>query len=214
VKESQYHSKSEWEHFGGVSLEMLLTCRQIHNEAVLVPFSANEFGIHSGWSTSDNRTKILFLRDLIPDQRRAITTLHIRGNVRYGFVKQHITSMPGLRRLRLSFDWNMMSIRNSPDLLMAALEDRFENSGVSMFAMAKLRTVDFTIDLTVFSGDVQAVLAQEKELIDWVESKRVLLLTKRTPVARTRRAGAFAAQPTRVSECIRAQRGKGKTSTE
>jgi hypothetical protein len=119
-----------------------------------------------------------------------------------------------LRRLKLSFDWDMLATRDMPGLLMTALEDRFEKSGVSMFAMTNIQTVDFTIDLTVFFQDVEAVLAQERELVDWVESKRALLLAKQTPVARTRRTGIVPSQPTRASGRIRAQKAKAKASDE
>ena len=148
VKESKRRPESDWEPSGDVSLELLLTCRQIYNEAILVPFGANDFGLISNLFTSDNRTKIYFLRDLIPDQRRAISTLHIRGVAKYRFadqqqwLQQQIASMSGLSRLELSFDWNVMAYSNSPGLLMAALEERFEASGVSMFAMANLNSRD------------------------------------------------------------------------
>lgn len=115
VKESKRRPESDWEPSGDVSLELLLTCRQIYNEAILVPFGANDFGLISNLFTSDNRTKIYLLRDLIPDQRRAISTLHIRGVAKYRFadqqqwLQQQIASMSGLRRLELSFDWNVMT---------------------------------------------------------------------------------------------------------
>jgi len=108
----------------------------------------------------------------------------------------------------------MMAIRGSPDLLMGALEDRFDDSGVSMFAMANLKTADITIELTVFSGDVEAVMAQEKELVDWMEGKRALLLTKQNPVARTRRAAVVGGQQLRISDRIKSQREKTKASAE
>ena len=166
VKKSQHRPEDDWERSGNVDLKLLLTCRQVYNEAVLVPFSANEFGLPGNRFTFDDRTKILFLRDLIPDQTRAISALHIRGRLLYGPVQQHITSMSSLRHLKPTLDWNMMAIRDSPDLLMGALEDRFNDSGIRMFAMANLKTVDITIELTVFSGDVEAFMAQEKELVD------------------------------------------------
>lgn len=214
VKESEHPPQGDWEPSGNVSLELLLTCRQIYNEAVLVPFSANEFGLPSDWFVTDGLVKILFLRDLIPDQSRAISTLHIRGVMRHGFVPQHIKSLSGLKKLKLSLDWDMLATRNMPGLLMTALEDRFEKSDVRMFATANLQTVDFTIDLTVFFQDVEAVLAQEKELVDWIESKRALLLAKQTPAVSRRRAGIVASQPTRISERIRAQKAKTKASDE
>jgi len=119
---------------------------------------------------------------------------------------QHIKSMSGLRRLILSFDWSMIAISHSPDLLMATLRDRFDASDVSMFAMANLQTVEIAIWLTVSLPDVESVMAQGKELADWVESKRALLLTRESPVARTRRAGSEAPQMLRNSELIRAQK--------
>lgn len=209
VKESQYRADDDWERSGDVDLELLLTCRQVYNETVLVPFSANEFGLSSNYFTSDDRTKILFLRDLISDQSRAISTLHIRGTVSHGFVQQHIKSMFSLRNLKLSFDWNLMVIEDSPDLLMAALEERFDASGVSMFAMANLQTVEITINLTVCFRDVQAVMAQEDELVAWIESKRAHLLTRQSPVARTQRAVVLAGQQLRTSKRIKSQK-KGK----
>jgi hypothetical protein len=214
VKVSQRRPENDWKRSGDVSLNLLLTCRQIYNEAVLVPSSNNDFGLNSNLFTSYNLTNILFLRDLIPEQIRAISTLHIRGIVRYGLVQQHIKVLSGLRRLKLSFDWNTNAIRHSPDLLMAAREDRFETSGVGLFAKARLQTVDFKIDLTVFLHDVQAVLAQEKELVDWVESKRAILLKNQTPVVSKRRAAPEAPQPLRTSARIRAQKEKAKASTE
>lgn len=165
VIESRHRAGSEWEPLSDVSLELLLTCRQIYNKAVLVPFSANEFGLDRNWFVSDGLVKILFLRDLIPEQSRAISTLHIRGVMRRGFVQQHIKALSGLRRLKLSFDWNLTINREPPSILMDALEHRFDISGVGMFALAHLHTVDFTIDLTVFNHDVQAVMAQEDELV-------------------------------------------------
>jgi hypothetical protein len=189
VKELQHRPANNWKPSGDVSLELLLTCRQIYNEAVLVPFSGNEFGTNINLFMPDDRVMIPFLRNLVPDQIRAISALHIRGVTRYGFVLQHVKALSGLRRLKLSFDWNMMHIRRSPDLLMAELEDHFETSHVDMFATGSLQTVDFTIDLTVFLHDVQAAMAQAKELVDWVESKQALLLTKQTPVAHNQRAG-------------------------
>jgi hypothetical protein len=219
VKESQNRPRSDWKSSGDVSLELLLTCRQIYNEAVLVPFSANEFGLNSNLFPSDNRTKIRFLRDLIPDQSRAISTLHIRAMVKCRFVQQewlvqHIKSMSGLRRLILSFDWSMIAISHSPDLLMATLRDRFDASGVSMFAMANLQTVEIAIWLTVSLPDVQSVMAQGKELVDWVESKRALLLTRASPVARTRRADSEAPQMLRNSERIRAQKEQKNATSQ
>lgn len=214
VKELQHRPNNHWKSSGDISLALLLTCRQIYNEAVLVPFSDNDFAININLFTSDDRVMIPFLCDLVPDQIRAISSLHIRGVTRYGLVLQHVKALSGLKRLKLGFDWNMMAVRRSPDLLMAELEDHSESSHVSMFAGANLQTVDFNIDLTVFLHDVQAVLAQEKELIDLVESKRALLLTKQTPVASKRRAGTVASQPARLSERIRAQKEKAKVSDE
>jgi hypothetical protein len=115
---------------GDVSLNLILTCRQVYNEAVLVPISVNEFGLSSNWFMTDRLVKIFFLRDLIPDQSRAISTLHIRGVLRHGCVQQHIKALSGLRRLKLSFDSDMMAIRNMPDLLMTTLEDRSEKSNI------------------------------------------------------------------------------------
>lgn len=214
VKELKHRLEGDWERSGDVSLELLLACRQIYNEAVLVPFSDNEFGVDSNRFTSDDSNRINFLRDLIPDQRRAISALHIRGYMGSGFVQQQTKSMSGLRNPKLSFDWNMMAIRHSPDLLLTTLEEHFDASGASLFAAAILQAVDITINLTVCFRDVQAVLTQDKELVGWVEGKRALLLAKQTPVARTRRAGTVASQPTRSSERIRAQREKADASTE
>jgi len=215
VKESQHRPKSDWESAGDVSLELLLTCRQIYNEAVLIPFSHNDFGLNSNQFAPDERTRILFLRDLIPDQSRAISTLHIQSAVRHGLVLQDNKKLSGLRRLQLSFDWNIMwETRGSPQFLMTALEDRFDASGVSMFAMGNFQTVEIAIDLTVHLQHVQAVMAQKDELVAWVESKRALLLTKPTPVARTSRAASEATQSLRFSARIRAQREKEKTSDE
>ena len=132
MKESQYRADDDWERSGDVDLNLLLTCRQVYTEAVFVLFSANESGLNSNFFTSDDRTKILFLRDLVPDQIRAIFTLQICGIVSHGFVQQYIKSMSGLKNLKLNFDWHMMVIKDSPDLLMAALEERFDASGVSM----------------------------------------------------------------------------------
>jgi hypothetical protein len=58
------------------------------------------------------------------------------------------------------------------------------------------------------------VLAQEKELVDWVESKRAILLKNQTPVVSKRRAAPEAPQPLRTSARIRAQKEKAKASTE
>lgn len=223
VKEFQDPVESDWERSGDVSLKLLLTCRQIYNEAFLVPFSNNDFGLNSDAIITDDYNRMFFLRDLIPDQIRAISTLHIRGTMRFGYVQLQTKSMSGLRRLKLSFDFNMMAIRDSPDLLMAALEERFDASGASLFVAVNLQAVDITINLTVFFRDVQAIKAQGKEIVEWVESKRVLLLTRPTPVlrtrraetvVRTRRAETVVSQPTRVSERIRAQREKEKASAE
>jgi hypothetical protein len=212
VEESYYLPESDWEPSGEVSLELLLTCRQIYNEAVLVPFGANEFGLNSNLFTSGNRTRMTFLRDLIPDQSRAISTLQISGVMKKQFdqqqwQQQQITSMSGLRRLKLSFDWKVVAaISHSPDLLIPALDDLFEASGLSIFAMAKLQTVDITIALTVYPCDVKTVMAQGGELVAWIKSKRALLLTRQRPLARAHRADAQASQPQRISERIRAQR--------
>lgn len=200
VKQTKRRPKSDWEPSGNVDLELLLTCRQIYNEAVLVPFAANEFGHNSKSFTSDARPRINFLRDLIPDQSRAISTLQIRGVVKNEFVqqqwqRQQISAMSGLRRLKLSFDWKVMAVGHSSELLMAALEDRFEASGVSIFAMAKLQIVEITIALTVYFRVVKAVMAREDELVAWIESKRALLLTRQRPVARAHLTDAPASQP-------------------
>ena len=211
MKVLQRRPRSDWKPSGDVSLELLLTCHQIYNEAVLVPFSANDFGLNSKLFTSGNRTNILFLRDLSPDQSRAISTLHIRGVVKYRFfqqqwLQQQIASMSGLRRLKLSFGWSMTINRESHSVLVNALERRFDNSGINMFALANLQKVDIMIDLTVFHHDVEVVMAQGKELFDWVESKRALLLTRQSPVAPAHRAGTEAPQALRILERIRAQK--------
>jgi hypothetical protein len=143
VKESQRRLEGTWEPAGDVDVDLLLTCRQVYNEAVLVPFSANDFGFDSDLSRSDGSTKILFLRlrDLVPDHSRTISTLHIYRTTRRGhaeFVQQHINALSGLRTLKLRFDWDMLDIQGSPGPLMAALEDRFDASGVSIFATANL----------------------------------------------------------------------------
>lgn len=97
---------------------------------------------------------------------------------------------------------------------MAALEDRFEASGVSIFAMANLQKIEIMVGLTVFFRDVKAVMAREKELVDGAETKRTLLLTRQSPVARNRRVAASHSQPQRFSERIRAHREKAEASTE
>lgn len=68
--------------------------------------------------------------------------------------------------------------------------------------------------MTVFFRQVKAVMAQKKELVDWVESKRALLLTRQSPVARTCRAGSEAPQMLRTSERIRAQKEKADVNYE
>jgi hypothetical protein len=215
VKESEHRPKSDWESAGNVSLELLLTCRQIYNEAVLVPFSHNDFGLNSKLFTPDDRTRILFLRDLIPDQSQAISTLHFQSAMRHGFFLQDIKALSSLKRLKLSFGWNVRrETRGSPHLLMARLGNRFNASGVSVFAMPNLQTVEIAIELTVYLHDVQAVMAQGDEIVAWVESKRALLLTKKAPMASRRRAGTVASQPSRISERIRAQKEKAKASDE
>lgn len=214
VKESKHYRSGDWKPASDVSLELLLTCREFYNEAVLVPFTANEFGLLSDWFVRDGRVKILFLRDLIPDQSRAISTLHIRGRVRCGFVQQHVKALSGLKTLKVSFDWNMATDRESSDVLMDVLARRFDASGLGMLATANLQTVDITVDLTVFSPNMQAVMAQKDELVDWLEGKRALLLAKQSPVARTRRAGTVPSQPSRISKRIQAQREKAETSIE
>ena len=88
-----------------------------------------------------------------------------------------------------------MAVGHSSELLMAALEDRFEASGVSIFAMAKLQIVEITIALTVYFRVVKAVMAREDELVAWIESKRALLLTRQRPVARAHLTDAPASQP-------------------
>ena len=74
------------------------------------------------------------------------------------FVQQHINALSGLGKLKLTFDWNMMGIKGSPDQLVGALEDHFHAAGVSMFATANLQTVEIKIELTVFYLDVEAVM--------------------------------------------------------
>lgn len=215
VKELQSPPEETWEPSGDVDLDLLLTCRQNYNEAVLVPFSANEFGLDIDWFTSYGSTKILFLRDLIPDQSRAISTLHVRGAFRcapYNFVQQHISALSGLRRLKLIFDVDMTDIRGAPDHLINALEECFDESGVSIFAMAQLQAVDVKMDLTVFYRDVEAVMGQKLELIDWVASKRAFLLTRQSPPRR--RVGRSVPHTLRISERIRAQREDAENTAE
>ena len=200
-----------------MDLDLLLTCRQIYNESVLVPFSASFFSHDSDEFRSDGRTKLLFLRDLIPDQSRAISTLQLRSTTRpwqVEFVQQHINTLSGLRKLILTFDWNMMGIKESPDQLVAALEDRFDATGVSMFATANLQTVEIKIGQTVSYLDVQAVMEQKDELIAWIEGKRDFLLTKQSPVRRTRHAAVAAGQTLRVSQRIQAQKEKAKMAVQ
>jgi hypothetical protein len=209
VKESQRRPEGTWEPAGNVDVDLLLTCRQIYNEAVLAPFSANDFGLDSYLSRSDGRTKILFLRDLVPDQSRTISTLHIYGTTRRGhagFVQQHINTLSALRTLKLRFGWDMMDIQGSPGQLMAALEDRFDASGVSIFATANLQTIDVKIGVTVFHRDVQAITERKEELVDWMGSKRDLLLTRQSPVRRTRRAAAVTEQTLPISQRIQARK--------
>jgi hypothetical protein len=130
------------------------------------------------------------------------------------FVQQHINALSGLRKLKLTFDWSMMGIKGSPDQLVAALEDRFDASGVSMFATADLQTVEIKMELTVFYLDVQAAMEKKDELVAWLEGKRDLLLTKQSPVRRTRRAAAAAGQTLRVSQRIQAQKEKAKMAVQ
>lgn len=64
----------------GQKLQLLLACRQIYNEAVLVPLSANEFGQHSGSfeSASELHRDTPFPRNLALDQSIAISILYFR----------------------------------------------------------------------------------------------------------------------------------------
>jgi hypothetical protein len=195
----------------GQKLQLLLACRQIYNETVLVPFSANEFGHDSDRfeSTLKRHNTTCFPRDLTPAQSRAISTLHIWGAGHCGFVQQHINALSGLKRLVMGFSWNLLDVQELPGLLMETMEDRFGATGVSVFARTNLETVEMKIYLTVSSRDLRAVMAQKDELEDWLESKTILLLKKAKPVASVRGSSTAVGQAVRSSERIRAQREGG-----
>jgi hypothetical protein len=200
----------------GQKLQLLLACRQIYNETVLVPFSANKFGHDSDRFESALKCSNItsFPRDLTPDQSRAISTLHIWGAGHCGFVQQHINALSGLKRLVMGFSWNLLDIEGLPGLLMKTMEDRFGATGVSVFARTKLETVEMKINLTVSSRDLRAVMARKDELKDWLESKRILLLKRAKPVASVRDSSTAVGRAVRSSERIRAQRERVRTSDE
>lgn len=195
AREAQYRSAGTWEYADSISLELLLVCRQIYNEAVLVPFRANDFGLPDNKielgllsrRKSDDR-QMVFLLDLIPEQSRAISTLHLRGPSGCRFDQKDLEALSGLKRLKLGFDWNMKKIKELPDRLLEALEEQFDDSGASRLTTVNFQTVDITVELTVLYHDVGPVVAQRKELLDWVESKRSLLLAGQNPVVPNRRA--------------------------
>lgn len=104
--------------------------------------------------------------------------LHIRGAMEYRFAQQDINGLPSLRQLKVDFDWDFTDIRGSPSSLLEALESRFNSSGMGMFVLSKLKTVEIKVELMVWHLDVEAVMEQEGQLIEWVEIKRMLLLSR------------------------------------
>lgn len=175
-----------WEWYGDYyGFDLLLVCRRIYNEAVLVPFRANDFGFYSKrfeyWHRErpeDTFYSMTFLRDLVPEQRQAISTLCIRGAVKYRFKQQDIDALSGLRYLKLGLNYSLTRIQEAPKKLIEAVEDHFNSGGLTMFRSVALKEVEIVAELSVWHDDGEAVLAQSKELAEWVESKRALLLSK------------------------------------
>lgn len=185
-----------------MNLKLLLVCRQIYNEAVLIPFSADDSAYlrdrflyrkphfdQSDSESDDGENRdfhwMLFLRDLVPDQRRAISTLSIKGYVRHKFDQRNIDALSGLKHLKVALKWDMMSIQDKPDRLIHALDARHERVlGIPMFASANLKKVEIVVELTVWHLDMQAITDQSKQLADWVEGKRAFLLSDQSGLER------------------------------
>ncbi len=84
-----------------VNLGFLRTCKQVYNEACLLPYTDNTFAFH------ESETFNLFIRTLGTAQREAITTIHIDGFVWYRkmlttFEIPVIKMLKGLRTLHFT----------------------------------------------------------------------------------------------------------------
>ncbi|KAK5173073.1 uncharacterized protein LTR77_003195 [Saxophila tyrrhenica] len=117
-----------------LSLSCLRTCRQIHHEAHLLPYTDNAFAFH------ESETFNLFVRTLAPAQRAAINTIHIDGFIwsRKLLKALHIPAIRSLTGLRtLHFTASNLTAYLSPRTLSALNEGlRSDYRGVGRKALA------------------------------------------------------------------------------
>lgn len=84
----------------GLPVELLRTCRQIHQEAALIPYAENSFVFHHGLDAS---TRDVLERYLGPKQRQAICSATILG-VEHGHLHGVDEFLPGLKWVRAQID--------------------------------------------------------------------------------------------------------------
>jgi hypothetical protein len=176
-----------------IDLDMLFTCRQIYNEARLVPFKDNEFG----FSDDDTRLELgpahgdqpepwlhpgpwfqplLFVRDLAPAQGRSINSPYLSRSMMYTFTERDIEALPNLKRLRLRLDWYVRGVELPLQQLLKTLDGHFASSGIDMFAKLRLESVEIALQLKVLWTIAGSVKLMRKDILTWVDGKQKRLL--------------------------------------
>lgn len=143
-------------------LALLRTCRQVHNEAALLPFQTNTFSFLT--STGMN----VFLKTLMAVQRRAIVSM-VFGSIFLHSARKQVKELVGLKELILfaelpEYLWILPADASSArEQLMTA---------VSVFEPLSLTSATVCIyHNTTFAVDAKADLAKIKALSEEAEAK-------------------------------------------
>jgi hypothetical protein len=158
-----------------LNLPLLRVCRQIYNEARLLPFVANEFKIPCHLVEPND-----VMRDLAIEQYHAITNLHVEGLALHSQDEDEdiIGTLPNLERLKLDLwlDWSMTRIEKSPDVLFVDLENIFVSSSIGGLASSKLKLLELTLELQVLESDMAFFQENMDGMRAWLEKKRSRIL--------------------------------------
>lgn len=158
-----------------LSLSMLRVCRQIYNEARLLPFGANQFKIPCKFVEPFD-----FMRDLVPEQSRAITNLDVEDLTLHSLDEDEAFNgtLPSPERLRLDLwlDWSTTRNEKSPAALFVDLENIFVSSSVGLLASSRLQHLEFTLELHVLESDMTFFEENMDEIRAWLEKKKTSML--------------------------------------
>jgi hypothetical protein len=150
-------------------LDLLKTCRQIYHEAVLKPFSVNEFHHFCESRHFPGRELSNFVKALVPTQARAIKHLrvvfHNAPFLRHTIVQQ----LKGLERLEVQIALADHYYGTFGNDMWKPLDDFSANLGVEALAEFSLKSLRITTEVEsdyVLSTnpDAAAVVAWQKRL--------------------------------------------------